>query len=170
MLQVGYRRVLAKMVGLSIIPLIPFFTHHYPEMAGAGDNTPIPNRTAAFFTQRPASPRPATPPSLQRLARELKELKSSGPSSKQRLEILHDQRRQLLSHVATAKSEFDRLEVRLGGERSIEGSQEILSRLQEFKELHEWARDKWRRLGDEVLEAEGEIAMPGSRGERVREV
>ena len=117
----------------------------------------------ATFTPQPAGPRPATPPSLERLARELKELKSSGLSNKQRLGVLHDQRRQLLSHMATAKSEIDGLEVQLEREESIEGSQDILNRLQERNELHKWAGRKWRGLGDEVSDLEAEIAMPGSR-------
>ena len=146
-------------------PLILYFAHHCPDIPGMGGNTPIPNPTAATITPRPASSRPATPPSLERLARELKELKSSGLSNKQRLEVLHDQRRQLLSHMATAKSEIDRLEVQHGREESIGRSQEILDRLQELNELHKWAGQKWRGLGDKVADLEGEIAMPGSRGD-----
>lgn len=134
-------------------------------MPSVGGNTPTLNPTAATFTPRPASPRLATPPSLERLARELKELKSSGLSIKQRLEVLHDQRRQLLSHMATAKSEIDRLEVQLGREESIEGSQDVLNRLRELNELHKWAGHKWRDLGDEVSDLQADIATPGSRSD-----
>ena len=130
-----------------------------------GGNTPTLNPTAATFTPRPASPRPATPPSLERLARELKELQSSGLSDKQRLGVLHDQRRQLLSHMATAKSEIDQLEVQLGREGLIEGSQDVLNRLRELKELHKWAGHKWRDLGDEISDLHAENAMPGSRSD-----
>ena len=163
--QVGHRLVLVKKVGLHVGPLTPFFAQTHPEMLSEGGNTPILNTTAARFTSRPASPRPSTPPSLERLARELKELKSSGLSNKQRVEALHDQRRQLLSHMASAKSEIDRLEVQLGCEESIGRSQEVLNRLQELSELHEWAGGKWRGLGDEVSDLEVEMAMPGSRGD-----
>ena len=152
--------MLAKKVGLYITPLIPFFAYTFAEILGVGGNTPISilNQTAATSTPHPANPRPSTPPSLQRLARELKELKSSQLSNKERVKLLHDQRRQLLSHMASAKSEINWLEVELG---RIGGSQNILDRLRELKELHEWAGGKWRGLGDEVLEADGEIAMPG---------
>ena len=131
-------------------------------MSGVGDTVPTLNPLAASFTPRiqaarnavptspasdaptvrPAIPRPPTPPSLERLARELKELKSDGLSNKQRLAVKHDQRRQLLSHMTTAKAEIDGLEDRLRHEESIEGSQDILNRLKELNGLHGWAGHK----------------------------
>lgn len=109
-----------------------------------GGALPKLNPTAASFTPtvQPASLRLSTPPSLERLARELKELKSSGRSNKERLAVAHDQRRQLLSHVSTAKVEIDALEGRLQREESIEGSQDILNRLKELNGLHGWVRQK----------------------------
>ncbi len=114
-------------------------------------------------TARPASPRPSTPPLLERFARELKELKSSGLSNIQRLAVMHDQRRQLLSHMTTAKAEIDQLEDRLYHEESIDGSQDILNRLKEFNGLHEWAGYKWTGLGEDIADLEADIAVPGSR-------
>ena len=165
MLQIGDRLVLVKKVGLQTVPSMLFFAHNYPEIPSVGGSTPTLNPTAATFTPRPASARPATPPSLERLARELKELKSSELSIKQRLEVLHDQRRQLLSHMATAKSEIDQLDVQLGREGLIEGPRDVLNRRQELNELHKWAGHNWRDLGDEVSDLQAEIAMPGSRSD-----
>lgn len=112
-------------------------------------------------TERPASPRRSTPPSLERFARELRELKSTGLSNTQRLAEMHDQRRQLLSHMTATKAEIDELEGRLEREESIEGSQDILNRLKELKGLHEWAGHKWVGLEEEMAELEAEIAVPG---------
>lgn len=112
-------------------------------------------------TVRPASPHPSTPPSLESLARKLEELKSKGLSNVERLEEIHHQRRQLLSHMTAAKAEIDRLEGELKGEESIEGSQDILNRLRELGDLREWVGNKWIGLGEEVTELETEIAVPG---------
>lgn len=111
--------------------------------------------------ERPASPSRSTPPSLEQFARKLRELKSTGLSNRQHLAEMHDQRRQLLSHMTAAKAEIDELEARLQREESIEGSQDILNRLKELKGLHEWAGYKWVRLEEETAELEAEIAVPG---------
>ncbi|KAM0797882.1 hypothetical protein BDR22DRAFT_861971 [Usnea florida] len=129
------------------------------ETPGAGDTTPTLNPTAATITPRPASPHPSTPPSLERLASELKALKASGRSNTQRLEVLRDQRRQLLSHMASAKSEIDGLEARLGRGESVEGSRDVLNRLEELNEFYGWVGIKWRGLGEEVWDLEGEMGM-----------
>lgn len=138
-----------------LIRVLAHFNIGTPRMGGA---LPVLNPMAVFFiphtqaatiagptasasdtpTVRPASQRPSTPPSLERFARELRELKSTGLSNKQRLTVMHDQRRQLLSHMTTAKAEIDQLEGRLQREESIEGSQDILNRLKELNGLRGW--------------------------------
>lgn len=177
--------MLVKQVRLYTILLTLLLAYHHPGMPGTGGTVPILNPMAAAFTPRsrtatianatspasdtptvrPASPHPSTPPSLERFARGVRELKSSGLSNKERLGILHDQRRQLLSHMTTAKTEIDQLEGRLQREESIEGSQDILNQLKELNGLHEWAGHKWAGPGEEMADLEAEIAMPGSRGE-----
>lgn len=157
--------------------------HHDSGTPGAADTLHTLNPMAASFTPRdqpattagtaapasdtatirPASPRPSTPSSLERLARDLEELKSNSLSNPQRLARMHDQRRQLLSHMATAKAEIERLEEGLRLEESVEGSQDILNRLMELNALREWAGFKWAGLGDAVAELEAEIAVPGGR-------
>lgn len=112
---------------------------------------------------RPGSPqRRSTPPSLERFARDLEELKSSSElSARDRLTKIHDQRRVLLGHIIDAKAEIDELEGRLPQEESVEGSQDILDRLRDLRTLHEWAGNMWRGLGEEMADLEAEIAMPG---------
>lgn len=110
---------------------------------------------------QPSSPPSSTAPSLESLARELEELKFKGLSSVRRLAELHHQRRQLLSHMTTAKSDIDLLEGRLEREQSVEGSQDVLNRLQEMRKLHEWVGQKWMHLGEEVAELETERVVPG---------
>ena len=136
--------MLVNKVRQDTIVLTQFLAHltlGTPCMDGA---LPRLNPTAASFTPtvQPASLRPSTPPSLERLVRELKELKSSGRSNKERLAVAHDERRQLLSHMSTAKAEIDGLERRLQREESIEGSQDILNRLKELNGLHGWVGQK----------------------------
>ena len=162
--------------------------HHDPGAPGKGSNLPPTlNPLAASFTPssqaaniaappppaspasdaptvQPANARSPTRPSLQRFVRDLGELKSgSDLSDRARLAKLHDQRRQLLSHMSTAKAEIDELEGRLPREESVEGSREILIRLGDLRELHEWLGDKWTDLGEEMADLEAEVAIPGSR-------
>lgn len=157
--------MLANEVRLYTSFLIPFLTYHDLAMRGTGGTLPVLNPMAASFTPRsqpttiagltspappasntptvrPASPGSSTPPPLERFARELRELQSSRLSSKQRLAVMHDQRRQLLSHVTTVKAETEQLEDRLQREDSIEGSQDILNRLKELNGLQDWAGHK----------------------------
>ena len=154
--------MLVKKVRLYTMLLKALLAHHDSGTAGVGGILPTLNAMAASFTPRsqtattagPASPasdtptvrpattRPSTPASLERFARELRELKSSALSNKERLGVMHDQRRQLLSHMTTAKAEIDQLEGRLQGEMSVDGSQDILNRLKELNGLHEWAGHK----------------------------
>lgn len=115
-------------------PMATFFIPHTQAATIAGPTT----SASDTLTVRPASHRPSTPPSFERFARELRELKSTGLSNKQRLAVMHDQRRQLLGHITTAKAEIDQLEGRLQREESIEGSQDILNRLKELNGLHGW--------------------------------
>ena len=163
--------------------LAAFLAYHNSETPGVGGSLPALHPMAVSFTPRsqtaattsglalpasgnpavrPASPHPSTPPPLERFARELRELKSSGLSNIQRLAVMHDQRRQILSHMTTAKAEIDQLEERLYHEDSIDGSQDIVNRLQEFNGLHEWAGYKWTGLGEDIADLEAEIAVPGS--------
>ena len=111
----------------------------------------------------PVSAHHSTPPSLERFASELRELKSTELSNKGRLAVMYDQRRQLLSHMTTAKAEIDQLEDRLHREESIDGSQDILNQLKGLNGLHEWAGSKWAGLGEDIAELEAEIAVPGSK-------
>ena len=115
-------------------PMAAFFIPHTPAAAIAGPTASVSDTP----TVRSASQRPSTPPALERFARELRELKSTGLSNKQRLAVMHDQRRQLLSHMTRAKAEIDRLEGRLQREESVEGSQDILNRLKELHGLRGW--------------------------------
>lgn len=112
-------------------------------------------------TVRPAIPRPSTPPTLEDIARELRELKASGKSNEERLAIMHDQRRQLLRHMTDAKAKIDELEQRLRCEMSVEGSQDVLNRLKELNGLREWVGNKWIGLGEEIGDLEAEVAVPG---------
>ena len=165
---------------------------HHPSLAqhdtgtrGTGSNLPTLNPLAAPFTPhgqaahiagptspasdtptvRPPSPHRSTPPSLERFARDLRALKSSSAlSSRERLARLHDQRRQLLSHMGSAKAEMEELEGRLVREESVEGSQDVLNRLKDLRGLQEWAGHKWAGLGEEMADLEAEIAMPGGGG------
>ncbi|CAF9938393.1 MAG: hypothetical protein ALECFALPRED_007676 [Alectoria fallacina] len=140
-------------------PMATFFIPHTQAATIAGPTT----SASDTLTVRPASHRPSTPPSFERFARELRELKSTGLSNKQRLAVMHDQRRQLLGHITTAKAEIDQLEGRLQREESIEGSQDILNRLKELNGLHGWVGYKWAGLEEEMADLEAEVATPGSR-------
>lgn len=131
---------------------------------------------------QPPSPRHrTTPPSLERFTRDFRELKFSLSSfdnnnnngnndtlssKTDRLAKIHDQRRQLLSHMSTAKAEIEELERKEGRLRIEEGYVEVdsLERLKELKGLREWAGDKWVGLGEEVAELMAEIAVPGGEG------
>lgn len=146
-------------VGGALPRLNPMAASFTPHSQAATTANPVSDTPTA----RPASPCLSTPPSLERFARELKELKSSGQSNKQRLAAMQDQRSQLLGHMATAKAEIERLEGQLQREESIEGSQEILNRLKELNGLYGWVAYKGASLGDEIVELEAEIAMPESR-------
>lgn len=139
-------------------PMAASFTPRNQTAATAGLTSSASSDTP---TVRPASPRSSTPPSLEGLARKLEELKSKALSNVERLEEIHHQRRQLLSHMTTAKAEIDQLEGELQSEESIEGSQDILNRLRELRDLREWVGNKWAGLGEEVAELETEIAVPG---------
>lgn len=135
-------------------PMVASFTPQSQSATVAGSTSPasdIPIMQA----------RPSTPPSLERFAKELKELKSSELSKRQRHAVMHDQKRQLLSHRTTAKAEIDDLQGRLHHEESIEGSQDILTRLKELNGLHEWTGYKWIGLGEEMADLEAEIAIAG---------
>ncbi|CAD6568095.1 MAG: hypothetical protein ASARMPREDX12_001064 [Alectoria sarmentosa] len=140
-------------------PMAAFFIPHTPAAAIAGPTASVSDTP----TVRSASQRPSTPPALERFARELRELKSTGLSNKQRLAVMHDQRRQLLSHMTRAKAEIDRLEGRLQREESVEGSQDILNRLKELHGLRGWVGYKWAGVEEEMADLEAEVAMPGSR-------
>lgn len=142
-------------------PMAASFTPRSQTTATAGSTFPESAPASDTPTVRPASPPSSTPPSLESLARELEGLKSKGLSNAERLEVIHDQRRQLLSHMTTAKTEIDQLEGNLRSEETIEGSQNILNRLRELRELREWVGHKWTGLGEEVAELETEIAVPG---------
>lgn len=152
-------------VGQDIILLTQSLTHFNLETPRVGGALPRLNPMAASFTPhsqaattanpvsdtptaRPASPCLSTPPSLERFARELKELKSSGQSNKQRLAAMQDQRSQLLGHMATAKAEIERLEGQLQREESIEGSQETLNRLKELNGLYGWVAYKGTNISE----------------------
>lgn len=140
-------------------PLAASFTPRNQPAATAA----LPSSASATPTVQPAILSSSTPPSLESLARELEEIKSKKLSSVERLAEIHHQRRQLLSHMTTAKSEIDKLEgqLRTESEESVEGSWDILDRLREMRELREWVGGKWMGLGEEVAELETEIAVPG---------
>ena len=182
-LQVRERLALINKGRLYSILFTSFLAHHDVGMRGIGGTLPALNPMAASFaprrqnataagltspasdtpTVRPVSAHASTPPSLERFASELIELKSTGLSNKQRLAVMYDQRRQLLSHLTTVKAEIDQLEDRLHREESIDGSQDILNQLKELNGLHEWAGSKWAGLGEDIAEVEAEIAVPGSK-------
>lgn len=139
-------------------PLAAPFTPHGQAAHIAGPTSPASDTP----TVRPPSPHRSTPPSLERFARDLRALKSSSTlSSRERLARMHDQRRQLLSHMGSAKAEMEELEGRLVREESVEGSQDMLNRLKDLRGLQEWAGHKWAGLGEEMADLEAEIAMPG---------
>lgn len=163
-------------------PLATSFTPHSQAATAAAAILTSP--TSDPPAVQPPSPRHrTTPPSLERFTRDFRELKSSLSSSNrgdnnnnnrkndnntlsrkiERLAEIHDQRRQLLSHMGTARAEMEQLEKEERRLRIEEGYVEAdsLERLRELKGLREWAGDKWVGLGEEVGELEAEIAVPG---------
>ena len=97
-------------------PLAAPFTPHGQAAHIAGPTSPASDTP----TVRPPSPHRSTPPSVERFARDLRALKSSSTlSGRERLARMHDQRRQLLSHMGSAKAEMEELEGRLA--RGVRG-------------------------------------------------
>ena len=140
-------------------PLAAPFTPHGQAAHIAGPTSPASDTP----TVRPPSPHRSTPPSLERFARDLRALKSSSTlSSRERLARMHDQRRQLLSHMGSAKAEMEELEGRLVREESVEGSQDVLNRLKDLRGLQEWVGHKGGGWGGGGADLGGEIARPGA--------